>query len=107
MNSFQIMIGESNLFSNYPYRGFDSETCFQKIRFLDLICKAENLKMLDLYRVEGLIHKSHKLNIHSIFVGHPLLCTDGAVNGITDNGINRLMGSNLSHLTNPKSPFPT
>jgi hypothetical protein len=29
------------------------------------------------------------------------------LNGITDNGINRLMVSNLSHLTNPKLPFPT
>ena len=28
------------------------------------------------------------------------------LNGITDNGINWLMGSNLSHLTNTKSPFP-
>jgi hypothetical protein len=24
------------------------------------------------------------------------------LNGITDNGINRLMGSNLAHLTSPK-----
>ncbi len=29
------------------------------------------------------------------------------LNGITDNGINRLMGSNLSHLSNPKILFPT
>ncbi len=27
--------------------------------------------------------------------------------GIMDNGINQLMGSNLSRLTNPKLPFPT
>jgi hypothetical protein len=27
------------------------------------------------------------------------------LNGITDNGINRLMGSNLSHLTVPKLTF--
>jgi hypothetical protein len=27
------------------------------------------------------------------------------VNGITDNGINRLMGSNLTHLTSPKLYF--
>ncbi len=29
------------------------------------------------------------------------------LNRITDNGINRLMGSNLSHLTSPKLSFPT
>jgi hypothetical protein len=29
------------------------------------------------------------------------------LNGITDYGTNRLMGSNLSYLTNPKLPFPT
>ena len=27
------------------------------------------------------------------------------INGITDSRINQLIGSNLSHLTNPKSPF--
>ena len=27
--------------------------------------------------------------------------------GITDNGINQLIGSNLSDLTNPKLPLPT
>ncbi len=29
------------------------------------------------------------------------------LNGITDNGINRLIGSNLSDLINPKLPLPT
>jgi hypothetical protein len=29
------------------------------------------------------------------------------LNGITDNGIYRLMGSTLSHLTNPRLPFST
>ncbi len=50
MDSFWIVIDKSNLFSNYPYRGFDLETCFQKICFEDSICKAKKLKMLNLYR---------------------------------------------------------
>jgi hypothetical protein len=29
------------------------------------------------------------------------------LNRITDNGINRLMGSNVFHLTSPKLSFPT
>jgi hypothetical protein len=56
MNLFWILIDESNLFSNYPYCGFDSGTCFQKICFVDLICKARNTKMLDLYQFVG-IHR--------------------------------------------------
>jgi hypothetical protein len=31
----------------------------------------------------------------------------GPFNGVTDNGINQLMESNLSHLTSPKLLFPT
>ncbi len=32
------------------YRGFDSQTFFQKIRFVDSIRKAKNLKLLDLFQ---------------------------------------------------------
>ena len=48
MDSFPLVIGKSNGFSNYRYRGFNSESCFQKfnlwIQFLrpkiskDTIC---------------------------------------------------------------------
>ncbi len=51
---FWIVIDKSNLFSNYLYRGFDSETCFQKILFVDSICKTKNLKRFGLSQFVGI-----------------------------------------------------